>query len=84
LLDPLLGVFGAIAICLFYASTEELYTVGSRAPSFTADSGLGLYVVRKIVVAHGGTLEFDPERMGNAGVAFRLSLPRANSQPDES
>jgi len=83
-LDPFLGVFGAIAICLFDASTEELYTIGSRVPSFTAGSGLGLYVARKIVVAHGGTLDFDPERMGSAGVAFRLSLPRANGQPGES
>ena len=57
--------------------------IGSRAPSFTAGTGLGLYVARKIVVAHGGTLDFDPERIGNACVAFRLSLPRANGQPDE-
>jgi K+-sensing histidine kinase KdpD len=58
--------------------------VGSRAPSFTAGSGPGLYVARKIVVAHGGTLDFDPERVATACVAFRLSLPRANGQPDES
>jgi two-component system, OmpR family, sensor histidine kinase KdpD len=57
--------------------------IGTRAPSFTAGSSLGLYVARKIVVAHGGTLDFDPERMGTACVAFRLSLPRANGQADE-
>jgi two-component system, OmpR family, sensor histidine kinase KdpD len=58
--------------------------IGSRAPSFTGGSGLGLYVARKIVVAHGGTLDFDPELMGNDLMAFRLSLPRANGQPGES
>jgi len=58
--------------------------IGSRAPSFTAGSGLGLQVARKIAVAHGGTLDFDPERMGTACVALRLSLPGANGQPDES
>ncbi len=62
----------------------ERSPIGSRAPSFTAGSGLGLYVARKIVVAHGGTLDFDPERIGTACVAFRLTLPRANGQPDGS
>jgi two-component system sensor histidine kinase KdpD len=58
--------------------------IGSRAPSFAAGSSLGLYVARKIAVAHGGTLDFDPDRMETARVAFRLSLPRANGQADRN
>ena len=57
--------------------------LGSRAPSFATGSGLGLYVGRKIAVAHGGTLDFDAERTGSDCVVFRLSLPRANGQLDE-
>ena len=41
-----------------------------RAPG----TGLGLYVARKIVRAHGGTLELDRELSGG-GTSFRLKLP---------
>jgi len=51
--------------------------LGVQAPIFTAGSGLGLSVARKIAVAHGGTLDFDPTRMAPDRVAFLLSLPRA-------
>jgi hypothetical protein len=37
---------------------------GAWAPSLTAGLGPGLYVARKTAVAHGGTLDFDLERMG--------------------
>jgi len=57
--------------------------IGSRPLSFVDGAGLGLYVARKIAVAHGGTLEFDAERMETESVAFRLTLPRANGQPPE-
>jgi phosphoserine phosphatase RsbU/P len=36
--------------------------------------GLGLYVVRQIVQAHGGTI--DLESTESAGTAFTLRLPR--------
>lgn len=45
--------------------------------------GLGLYAARKIVVAHGGTLDLDEEKMQTQGVAFRLSLPLASGASDD-
>jgi two-component system sensor histidine kinase KdpD len=39
-----------------------------------AGSGLGLYVARKIAVAHGGSLELTPHSPSE-GVAFRLTFP---------
>jgi two-component system sensor histidine kinase/response regulator len=36
--------------------------------------GLGLYIVRQIVLAHGGTIEFSSS--AEAGTTFRMTLPR--------
>jgi signal transduction histidine kinase len=52
---------------------------GEEARRFTAGSGLGLYVARKIALAHGGRLEIDTER-SNEGVTFCLALPGARSE----
>ncbi len=40
-----------------------------------AGSGLGLYVARKIAVAHGGSLDLIPPQSLPKGVAFRLAFP---------
>ena len=40
-----------------------------------AGSGLGLYVARKIALAHGGSLELAPSQSMREGVAFRLAFP---------
>jgi signal transduction histidine kinase len=56
---------------------------GARARSFSAEARSGLYQAREIALAHGGTLDFDPERPGPERIAFLLSLPRANGQPRE-
>jgi len=48
---------------------------GSEAKRHSAGSGLGLYVARKIALAHGGTLYLVPEDAGNPGVTFRLKIP---------
>jgi signal transduction histidine kinase len=40
-----------------------------------AGTGLGLYVARKIALAHGGSLELDNEPPGGGGTTFRLSIP---------
>src|SRR5208282_6802738 len=54
----------------------ERFYRGAEARRFTSGSGLGLYVARKIALAHGGMLDLDIERL-NEGVTFYLALPRA-------
>ena len=57
----------------------ERFYRGEEARRFTSGSGLGLYVARKIALAHGGQLDLDIERL-NDGVTFYLALPRARSE----
>jgi two-component system sensor histidine kinase KdpD len=52
---------------------ERLYR-GSRGRRTSAGTGLGLYVARKIALAHGGSLDLET-RPGDDGVSFRLALP---------
>jgi signal transduction histidine kinase len=59
----------------------ERFYRGEEARRFTSGSGLGLYVARKIALAHGGQLELDIESL-NEGVTFYLALPRAKSEFD--
>ena len=54
----------------------ERFYRGEQARRFTPGSGLGLYVARKIALAHGGQLELDIERLSE-GVTFYLALPKA-------
>jgi signal transduction histidine kinase len=51
----------------------------SSAPRVPGSIGLGLYIVREIVVAHGGTVEV--ASTAQAGTTFTVRLPR--SQPVE-
>jgi len=55
----------------FYRGADS----GRRAPG----SGLGLYVARKIVDAHGGSLDLETETATDTdtNTAFLLALPRA-------
>ena len=46
-----------------------------RGSSTAGSSGLGLWLAREIVEAHGGTLELQP---GGPGARFRLVLPLAD------
>jgi signal transduction histidine kinase len=46
-----------------------------------ADAGLGLYIVKGIVAAHGGTIQVDTKP--GAGTTFSISLPCATAQPSE-
>jgi len=48
---------------------------GAEARRMAAGTGLGLYVARKIALAHGGSLELDNEPPGDGGTTFRLSVP---------
>jgi two-component system, OmpR family, sensor histidine kinase KdpD len=53
---------------------ERLYR-GRGGRRLSSGTGLGLYVARKIALAHGGRLELAAARPGDDGVGFRLSLP---------
>ena len=59
----------------------ERFYRGSEARRFTTGSGLGLYVARKIALAHKGMLDLDIGRL-NEGVTFYLAIPRAKGDPN--
>ena len=52
----------------------ERFYRGSAVRKLVSGAGLGLYVARKIAVAHGGSLELDQTAAAGT-VAFRLKLP---------
>jgi two-component system, OmpR family, sensor histidine kinase KdpD len=56
---------------------------GVDARKMTAGTGLGLYVARKIAIAHGGDLELDSEPAPEDSVAFRMTLPIPESEIDD-
>jgi two-component system sensor histidine kinase KdpD len=55
----------------------ERYYRGTNSQRLPAGSGLGLYVARKIALAHGGNLKLEEAASGTAGTAFCLDLPSA-------
>jgi two-component system sensor histidine kinase KdpD len=59
----------------------ERFYRGAEARRFTTGSGLGLYVARKIAMAHGGILDLDIEHLSE-GVTFYLAIPRAKGESD--
>lgn len=54
----------------------ERFYRGENASQTTAGSGLGLYVARKIAIAHSGSLDLDIEDKQGGTVAFSLTVPR--------
>ncbi len=46
--------------------------------------GLGLYITRAIVLAHGGQITAEPNRAAGRGTVIRLRLPRRAAVPDRS
>jgi two-component system sensor histidine kinase KdpD len=53
----------------------ERFYRGADARNSTSGSGLGLYVARKIALAHGGALDLETERQSTGGVTFCLKIP---------
>lgn len=45
-------------------------------------TGLGLYVARKIALAHGGNLDLEAWPEEHDGAAFRLTIPIPDSEGD--
>jgi two-component system sensor histidine kinase KdpD len=56
---------------------------GNDSHRMASGTGLGLYVARKIALAHGGKLELDSERAPADGAAFCLLLPVPESERHE-
>lgn len=52
----------------------ERYYRGTDARTVVSGTGLGLYVARKIILAHGGSLELE-DRPGGSGNTFRIIIP---------
>ena len=57
----------------------QLFERFARAPGATPGLGLGLYIAREIVDAHGGRIEVESAR--ERGTTFTVHLPRAPSIP---
>lgn len=61
----------------------ERFYRGADARQVAPGSGLGLYVARKIVQAHGGNLELESDSTPDReGVSFRLTMPVVRSDSD--
>jgi two-component system, OmpR family, sensor histidine kinase KdpD len=61
----------------------ERFYRGVDARQMAPGSGLGLYVARKIVQAHGGNLELENDSTPDReGVSFRLTMPIIKSDSD--
>jgi two-component system sensor histidine kinase KdpD len=58
----------------------ERFYRGAEARHKAPGSGLGLYVARKIVHAHGGSLDLEVGTTTPQDTAFRLALPRARGE----
>jgi signal transduction histidine kinase len=58
----------------------ERFYRGVDARRSTSGSGLGLYVARKIALAHGGALELDTGGATDYRVTFCLKLPSAQKE----
>jgi len=57
----------------------ERFYRGEDAKRSTSGSGLGLYVARKIALAHGGALDLETEEQGDR-VTFCLKLPTTKDE----
>jgi two-component system sensor histidine kinase KdpD len=61
----------------------ERFYRGAETRHWAPGSGLGLYVARKIVHAHGGSLDLEVGTATDEDTVFRLALPRACESRNE-
>jgi two-component system sensor histidine kinase KdpD len=54
---------------------------GANGHRMAPGTGLGLFVARKIALAHGGTLNLDSDYAAADGAVFCLTLPLPESEP---
>ena len=57
---------------------------GEEAKRSTSGSGLGLYVARKIALAHGGALDLELGEPSHDGVTFSLKIPSAKEESEHA
>jgi two-component system sensor histidine kinase KdpD len=58
----------------------ERFYRGAEAKRSTSGSGLGLFVARKIALAHGGALELEAQDHPNDSITFCLKLPHMKDE----
>jgi two-component system sensor histidine kinase KdpD len=60
----------------------ERYYRGTDARNVVSGTGLGLYVARKIILAHGGNLELE-DRAAGPGTTFCITVPLAQTEDQQ-
>jgi two-component system sensor histidine kinase KdpD len=63
---------------------ERFYRTPHAVEGGSPGTGLGLYVARKIVLAHSGTLTLDRDHSPPDHVTFRMSLPTIHRESDNA
>jgi len=58
----------------------ERFYRGAEAKRSTSGSGLGLYVARKIALAHGGALDLETSERANDSITFCLKIPNIKDE----
>jgi two-component system sensor histidine kinase KdpD len=58
----------------------ERFYRGAEAKRSTSGSGLGLFVARKIAVAHGGALELETQNEASGCITFCLKIPNLKDE----
>jgi two-component system, OmpR family, sensor histidine kinase KdpD len=58
----------------------ERFYRGAEAKRSTSGTGLGLYIARRIALAHGGALDLETEERANDGVTFCMKIPSTKDE----